>query len=167
MRGMIAGLVLGTCLTVAAAAAQAAPVVSANGFTCTAEAGKNGNLVECIGQFQGATGLFGATGYDIVHVEFTPDNQKSYTYMSETGCLILSAADKSALAVDKSGTKKQFGGVMDAMQWCYTGGAATAQPPSQAPAAQPQQPAQPSQQQQQQPRQQAMPAQPPPASVPR
>ena len=138
MRGMIAGLVAGTCLTVAASAAQAAPVVSANGFTCTAQPAKTGSLVECIGQFQGAQGLFGATGYDIVHVEFTPDNQRRYTYMSETGCLILAAADKSALATDKSGTKKQFANAMDAMQWCYTGAAPSPQPqpqPQQPPAA--------------------------------
>ena len=146
----------GIAVLAASAAAFAAgplPVISANGFSCTAQPVGERNLVECMGQFQGVAGLYAATGYDMVHVDFTPDNQRRYSYMSETGCLILAAADKTALATDKSGTKKQFSSYTDAMQWCYTGGAAQQPAPQAAPQATP--PAQ-------QPRQQAL----PPAQTP-
>ena len=103
--------------------AHAAAPVSANGFTCTQNPVAGGRaLVECTGQFPGVAGLFAATGYDIVHVEYTPDNKKRYFFMSETGCLILNAGDNTALAIDRSGTKKQFPAFMDAMSWCYSGG---------------------------------------------
>ena len=65
----------------------------------------------------------------------------------------ISAADKTALATDKSGVKKQFSSYTDAMQWCYTGGAAQKPAPQATPQTAP--PAQ-------QPGQQALPpAQPP------
>ena len=115
----------------ASSAAHAVGVVSANGFTCTAQPANNRNLVECIGQFPGVAGLFAATGYDIVHVEFSPDNQKRYFYMSETGCLILNANDNTALAADKSGQRKQFPAFMDAMNWCYTSAMTPAAPSGQ------------------------------------
>ena len=102
--------------------AQALPVVSANGFNCTAQPVGEKSLVECMGQFAGVAGVFSATGYDMVHVDYTPDNNRRYSYMSETGCLILAASDKSALATDKSGRKQQFNSFMEAMQWCYSGG---------------------------------------------
>jgi hypothetical protein len=101
--------------------ANATEVVSANGFNCNQQTVSKGKtLVECTGQFQGVTGIFAATGYDIVHVSYSPDNKRRYTYMSETGCLILNASDNAALATDKSGTKKQFTKFMDAMSWCYS-----------------------------------------------
>lgn len=150
----------GIAVLAASAAAFAAgplPVISANGFSCTAQPVGERNLVECMGQFQGVAGLYAATGYDMVHVDFTPDNQRRYSYMSETGCLILAAADKTALATDKSGVKKQFSSYTDAMQWCYTGGAAQKPAPQATPQAAPQT-APPAQQ----PGQQALPpAQPP------
>ncbi len=103
--------------------AHAVAVVSANGFKCTQKStSSNRALVECIGEFPGVTGLFAGTGYDIVHVEYSPDNKKRYFFMSETGCFILNASDKTALATDKSGTKKQFSAFMDAMEWCYKEG---------------------------------------------
>jgi hypothetical protein len=121
-----------------AGTADAAAVVSANGFSCTQEQAKDGRtLVECIGQFQGVTGLFAGTGYDIVHVEYSPDNKKRYFFMSETGCLILNAADNTALATDKAGVRKQFTSFMDAMNWCYTGGQAAPAPAQPAPRQQP------------------------------
>lgn len=126
MRAMAIGFILCAFL-LAASPAMALQVVSANGFNCTSQPVGGKSLVECMGQFQGVTGIFSATGYDMVHVDFTPDNQRRYSYMSETGCLILAASDKSALASDKSGAKKQFGSFMDAMQWCYTGGAPVGQ----------------------------------------
>ena len=108
---------------------HAIEAVSANGFTCTQQPVKgNRSLVECTGQFQGVTGLFAATGYDLVHVEYTPDNKKRYFYMSETGCLILNASNNAALATSRSGTKKQFTTFMDAMNWCYSGGKTTGTP---------------------------------------
>ncbi len=113
--------VLAVALLVGAASAAHAAVVSANGFNCTQEAASGNRwLVECIGQFPGVTGIFAGTGYDIVHVEYSPDNKRRYFYMSETGCQILNAADNTALATDKSGAKKQFPAFMDAMSWCYT-----------------------------------------------
>lgn len=126
--------VLAAVLILGAAGAANAAVVSANGFNCTQEAASgNRSLVECIGQFQGVAGIFAGTGYDIVHVEYSPDNKRRYFYMSETGCLILNAGDNTALATDKSGAKKQFSAFMDAMGWCYTSvqptpGAAAPQP---------------------------------------
>lgn len=103
-------------------AAHAVGVVSANGFKCTQKSVQNNRaLVECVGQFPGVAGSFSGTGYDIVHVEYTPDNKKHYFFMSETGCLVLNT-DDTALATDKSGTRKQFTAFMDAMKWCYTGG---------------------------------------------
>ncbi len=124
-------------VSAAAFAAGPLPVISANGFSCTAQPVGERNLVECMGQFQGVAGLYAATGYDMVHVDFTPDNQRRYSYMSETGCLILAAADKTALATDKSGVKKQFSSYTDAMQWCYTGGAAQKPAPQATPQAAP------------------------------
>ncbi len=107
----------------AAHVAHAIEAVSANGFTCTKKPLPNNRaLVECIGRFPGVTGLFAATGYDIVHVEYSPDNKKRYFFMSETGCLILNASDNTALATNRSGTKKQFTVFLDAMNWCYSGG---------------------------------------------
>jgi hypothetical protein len=101
--------------------ADAVAVVSANGFKCTQQSTSNNKaLVECIGQFPGVDGFFAGTGYDIVHVEYSPDNKKRYFFMSETGCFILNASDKTALATDRSGTKKQFSAFMDAMEWCYS-----------------------------------------------
>ena len=112
--------VLAAALIVCAAGAAQAAVFSANGFNCTQDAASGNRwLVECIGQFPGVTGLFAGAGYDIVHVEYSPDNKKRYFYMSETGCLILNAGDNTALATDKSGGKKQFTAFMDAMGWCY------------------------------------------------
>ncbi len=106
--------------------ADAIEVVSANGFNCDQQTvSKNKTLVECAGQFQGAKGVFAATGYDIVHISYSPDNKRRYFYMSETGCLILNAANNEALATDKSGTKKQFSKFMDAMSWCYNSGKPT------------------------------------------
>ena len=108
---------------------HATEVVSANGFTCTQKPVPNNRaLVECIGQFPGVTGLFAGTGYDIVHVEYSPDNKKRYFFMSETGCLILNAGDNTALATDRSGTKKQFTAFMDAMSWCYSRGKSAPMP---------------------------------------
>lgn len=96
--------------------------VSANGFSCSSTPAPDSRaLIECNGQFPGVQGMFGATGYDIVHVEYTPDNRKRYFYMSETGCLIMNALDGNSLAVDRSGSKKQFGAFTDAMAWCYEG----------------------------------------------
>jgi len=162
MRFFVSAAALAVILASAAAfAAGPLPVVSANGFSCTAQPVGEKNLVECMGQFQGVAGIYAATGYEMVHVDFTPDNQRRYSYMSETGCLILAAADKTALAVDKSGAKKQFSSFTDAMQWCYTGGVAQKAAPQAAPQTAPQaapQAAPPAQQ----PRQQALPpAQPP------
>jgi hypothetical protein len=103
-----------------ASAAHAASV-SANGFACTERPVAGGRaLVECTGQFPGVVGIFGATGYDIAHIEYSPDNKRRYVFMSETGCLILNAGDNAALATDRTGTKKQFPAFMNAMEWCYT-----------------------------------------------
>ncbi len=103
--------------------------VSANGFTCTQQQAPNKRaLVECIGQFPGVTGIFAGTGYDLVHVEYSPDNKRRFFFMSETGCLILNANDNTALATDRSGTKKQFTAFLDAMNWCYSGGKSTPVP---------------------------------------
>ena len=125
MRTLFAILVAVVIIGVAGAA-DALEVVSANGFNCNQQSvSKDKTLVECTGQFQGVKGIFAATGYDIVHVSFSPDNKRRYVYMSETGCLILNAADDAALATDKSGTKKQFTKFMDAMSWCYSGGKST------------------------------------------
>lgn len=102
---------------------HAIEAVSANGFNCTKKPVAGGKaLVECIGQFPGVVGIFAATGYDIVHVEYSPDNKKRYFFMSETGCLILNAGDNTALAANRSSTKKRFNAFMDAMSWCYSGG---------------------------------------------
>lgn len=120
--------------------AQAA-VVSANGFTCQATPTKAGQLVECSGQFPGVAGLFGATGRDLVQIEYSPDNKRRFFYMSDTGCLILNADDNTAAAVDKSGTKKTFTAFLDAMSWCYTGAAPAAPSAPQGQAAPPQTPA--------------------------
>ncbi len=121
--------VIAAASIVGSANAAHAAVVSANGFNCTQQPTPDRrSLVECIGQFQGVPGIFAGTGYDIVHVEYSPDNKKRYFYMSETGCLILNAADNTALATDKSGIKKQFPAFMDAMNWCYTGGQAAPAP---------------------------------------
>ena len=107
----------------AAHVAHAIEAVSANGFTCTQKPVQgNRALVECTGQFPGVNGYFGGTGYDIVHVEYSPDNKRRYFYMSETGCLILNAGDNTALATDSTGTRKQFAAFMDAMSWCYSRG---------------------------------------------
>lgn len=132
-------------------AAQAG-VVSANGFTCQATPSKSGQLVECSGQFPGVAGLFGATGRDLVQIEYSPDNKRRFFYMSDTGCLILNADDNTAAAIDKSGTKKTFGAFLDAMSWCYTGSAPAAAapqgqgaPPQAQPQQQPQKPLPPSQ----------------------
>ncbi|MFA5810785.1 MAG: hypothetical protein WC956_00465 [bacterium] len=115
--------VLAAALIVGVANAAQSAVISANGFNCTQQPTPDKrSLVECIGQFPGVTGIFAGTGYDIVHVEYSPDNKKRYFYMSETGCLILNAGDNTALATDKSGAKKQFAAFMDAMGWCYSGG---------------------------------------------
>ncbi|MBN1283366.1 MAG: hypothetical protein JXA24_06315 [Proteobacteria bacterium] len=120
---IVFALLAAALMVVASGPAQAIEVVSANGFTCTQQpAPGNRSLVECIGQFPGVAGLFAGTGYDIVHVEYSPDNKKRYFFMSETGCLILNASDNTALATDRSGTKKQFPAFMDAMGWCYGGG---------------------------------------------
>lgn len=110
------------CILSIPVSAHAVGVVSANGFTCTATAAGNNSLVECSGSFPGVTGLFGGTGYQIAHIEYSPDNKRRYFYMSETGCLIMNAADGRAVAIDRSGGKKQFGGFMEAMEWCYSGG---------------------------------------------
>ena len=116
----------------AAGAVHAIEAVSANGFTCTQQPAPNNRLlVECIGQFPGVAGLFAGTGYDIVHVEYSPDNKKRYFFMSETGCLILNAGDNAALATDRSGTKKQFAAFMDAMSWCYSRGKSAPAPKQQ------------------------------------
>lgn len=101
---------------------HAAGPVSANNFTCTATPANGRNLIECIGTLPGATGLFGGTGYDLVHVAYSPDNQKKYTYMSDTGCLILTAPDKSAYAVSAAKKEQKFASFLDAMGWCYKGG---------------------------------------------
>ncbi len=101
-----------------------AAVFSANGFKCTGQPTSDGRqIVECTGAFPGVTGVFGGTGYDIVHVEYSPDNKRRYFYMSETGCLILNAGDGAALATDGKGGKKEFPSFMKAMEWCYKGGA--------------------------------------------
>lgn len=101
---------------------HAANVFSTNGFKCTATPAKSGTLVDCDGAFPGVNGLFGATGYDIAHIEYSPDNKNRYTYMSDNGCLILTAADGTSVAVNRAGNRAKFNTFLDAMSWCYTGG---------------------------------------------
>ena len=97
----------------------AAGVISANNFQCSATPAKSGSLVECIGQFPGVTGIFGATGFDVVQISYSPDNQRRYYYMSETGCLILTAPDKTSVAMSAAKKQMKFASFMEAMQWCY------------------------------------------------
>lgn len=101
--------------------ADAANVFSANGFNCTSTPVKNGTLVDCDGQFPGVNGIFGGTGYELAHIEFSPDNKNRFYYMSDTGCLIMTAADNKSVAVDRSKNKNGFAAFDDAMGWCYKG----------------------------------------------
>lgn len=113
--------VLTVCLFLLTPSVLMAGVVSANNFTCTSTPAKDRALVECIGTFPGTVGLFGGIGYDLVQVSFSPDNKRKFTYMSDTGCLILGAPDGSAAAVSGTGKQTKAASFMDAMQWCYQG----------------------------------------------
>jgi hypothetical protein len=113
------------CILVASSLARAANVFSANGFNCTATAAKNGTIVDCDGVFPGVAGLFGATGYELTHIEYSPDNKNKYSYMSDTGCLIMTAADNKSVAIDRSKNKSNFDSLADAMGWCYKGAQGT------------------------------------------
>jgi len=106
---------------IAATHAQAANVFSANGFRCSGTQTKGGTLVDCDGAFPGVNGLFGGTGYDLAHIEYSPDNKNKFFYMSDTGCLIMTNAENVAVATDRASSKNKFNAFMDAMNWCYTG----------------------------------------------
>lgn len=109
------------CALVFSAPAIAANVFSTNGFQCTGTQAKGGTLVDCDGQFPGVNGLFGATGYDLAHIEYSPDNKNRFLYMSDTGCLIMTNPENVSVATDRQGRKDKFNAFMDAMNWCYTG----------------------------------------------
>lgn len=109
--------------------AEAANVFSANGFNCTSTSVKNGTLVDCDGSFPGVNGIFGGTGYELAHIEFSPDNKNRFYYMSDTGCLIMTAADNKSVAVDRSKNKNGFTTFEDAMGWCYKGAQNVLKPP--------------------------------------
>ncbi len=104
---------------VAITATANAAVVSSNNFTCTAAPSGQRSLVECTGTFPGVAGLFQATGYDVVHVAYSPDNQRKFYYMSDTGCVLLMAPGGETVATDSSGQKTKFPSFTDAMGACY------------------------------------------------
>lgn len=121
MKTFISALFVISAILLASSLAQGANVFSANGFNCTATPAKNGTLVDCDGVFPGVNGLFGATGYELAHIEYSPDNKSRFSYMSDTGCLIMTAADNKSVAVDHTKNKSNFNSFTDAMGWCYKG----------------------------------------------
>jgi len=120
MRIIVSG-VFALLILVLAAYADAANVFSANGFRCTGSPTKSGTLVDCDGAFPGVNGIFGGTGYELSHIEYSPDNKNRFLYMSDTGCLVMTTADNASVAVDRTNNKNKFNAITDAMQWCYTG----------------------------------------------
>ena len=96
--------------------AKDAPVVSANGFSCTGQ----GGMVQCRGSFPGhASPVLNVLGAQVVGVVAQyPDHV--WNYRSDTGCICKGTRD-SVDCTSSSGTKKSFTGankVPASSEWC-------------------------------------------------
>lgn len=114
----LAALVLFFIFTAAPEFAESAPppVISANGFTCSA----NGGIVNCKGAFPGhASPVLTGVGFATVGMLAQyPDHV--WSYQSDTGCLCKAVA-QSMKCTSKGGVHKTFTGpdaVRNSSAWC-------------------------------------------------